>query len=177
MALFSLLYLKIREIYNLYYEKEVAEVSPGWEPQQLRCCHIRNKTERLSGRKWTAQDYTFSFFVCLTGNHQLESRGKHFKNIRVKIILYYEENRHSKGQWSLRIKASLDSNREGDNSEVLKKLCTRLDRKMNYIERYTMSLREISASFEWNWCILSILFFFFWNEHVDAIPYAFWAGE
>ena len=29
LGLFFLLYLKIREIYNLYYEKEVAEVSPG----------------------------------------------------------------------------------------------------------------------------------------------------
>ena len=49
---------------SMYYEKEVAEVSPGWESQQLRCCHIRNKTERLSGRKWTVQDYTF-LFLCV----------------------------------------------------------------------------------------------------------------
>ena len=79
-----------REKNTSYYENEVAEVSPGWEPQQLRCCHIRNKTERLSGRKWTAQDYTFSIFVWLTGNHPLESRGKRFKNIHEKYMLYYE---------------------------------------------------------------------------------------
>ena len=28
-SIFSLLYFCIREVYNLYYEKEVAEVSPG----------------------------------------------------------------------------------------------------------------------------------------------------
>nr|DAQ84923.1 MAG TPA: hypothetical protein [Caudoviricetes sp.] len=51
-----------REKYIVYYEeKEVAVMSPGGRSQHLRWCHIRNKTERLSGGKRTVQDYTFSF--------------------------------------------------------------------------------------------------------------------
>ena len=35
---------------------------------------------------------SFLFYISawLTGNHPLESRGKHFKNIREKNMLYYE---------------------------------------------------------------------------------------
>ena len=36
--------------------------------------------------------FSFIFLAWLTGNHPLESRGKHFKNIREKNMLYYEEN-------------------------------------------------------------------------------------
>lgn len=44
--------ISIRNKYKPYYkEKEVAVMSPGGRSQHLRRCHIRNKTERLSGRK------------------------------------------------------------------------------------------------------------------------------
>ena len=34
----------------------------------------------------------------LTGNHPLESRGKHFKNIREDYMLYYERKKELKHQ-------------------------------------------------------------------------------
>lgn len=44
--------ISIRKKYKPYYEEEeVAVMSPGGRSQHLRRCHIRNKTERLSGRK------------------------------------------------------------------------------------------------------------------------------
>ena len=44
--------ISIRNKYKPYYEEEeVAVMSPGGRSQHLRRCHIRNKTERLSGRK------------------------------------------------------------------------------------------------------------------------------
>ena len=50
-----------RENNMLYYEKKAAVVSYWRMSNHLRWCHIRNKTERLSDRKSTIQDYIFLF--------------------------------------------------------------------------------------------------------------------
>lgn len=61
--------------FNFMYCYGVAEMSPGWKSQHLWWCHIRNKTEQLSGRKRTVQDYPFNF---------------HPKLPRVKFLPFYE---------------------------------------------------------------------------------------
>ena len=89
----------------------------------------------------------------LTGNHPLESRGKHFKNIR-EIYTPFYERKITNFIMLLNIV----------RSSVLKR------------HSYLYMARESEQRFDVSEKI-TVFLFYFWNEPVEAIPYAFWAGE